>query len=394
MAPNLGKNANLFESMYNRQLATLQFQTAPGRMFFGGAAANSKHDGVMIGGLQDNGVVTSAVQPTVEPWIEFDSGDGFQTTFLYNGQALYNNNDETQPPALGIVRHAFWSVAPKGLVQPQYVQVWKNDPQMPYPAGLPFAPGETVVFSPVFEPVWKNRDGEPIMAVAGKRSSIYGLFYSDMGTVAHWEFIARFPLNDLLSQEDINAKNWEPWNISAVASYDGNVIYIGTKGGRLIYFDARTRFAHEITVPLRNNPYGDKGTEINRITVAHDSLAFATYNIGRSSTPGWAYSRYSKGYVLKILPFKAHVLGQLPVEAYYGLEVAREPENNALYAASDSKVYVSRDPHDALGETWKLASHGLPRRPHCGDLSYVAQPNGQRWLYMSTYGRSFWRAPR
>lgn len=394
MAPNLGNDPNLFESMYNRQLATLQFQTAPARMFFGGAAANPAQNGVMIGGLQDNGVVTSSIDPLIEPWLEFDSGDGFQTTFLSHGHALYNNNDETFTPQIGIVRHAFWSVAPKGLVLPQYVPVLRDDPQMPFPAGLPTAPGETVVFSAVPKPGWPNREGEKMYAVAGKRSSIYGLFYTQMGTQPHWEFIARFPLNDHLTEADIKAKNWEPWNISAVASLDGTIIYLGTKGGRLIVLDQHSRVANEITVPLRNDPYGDKGTEVNRIVVAQDSLAFAIYNIGRGRSQGASYSRYGKGYVLRIRPFKSEQLKTLPVEGYYGIEVAREPEQMAVYAATDSKVYVSRDGGDALGDTWKVASRGLPKRPHCGDLSYVNQPNGERWLYMSTYGRSYWRARR
>ncbi len=394
MAPKLGSDATLFESMYNRQLSTLQFQTAPSRMFFGGAAANPAQNGALIGGLQDNGVVTCSIQPTIEPWLEFDSGDGFQTTFLSHGHALYNNNDETLKPQFGVVRHAFWSVAPKGLVLEEYVHVWKDDPQMPHPAGLPAAPGETVVFSAVPTPAWTNREGERMYAVAGKRSSIYGLFYAAMGTKPHWEFIARFPLNDNLSQEDIEKKFWEPWGISAVASLDGGTIYIGTKGGRLIVFDQHTRVAHEITVPLRNNPWGDKGTEINRIVVAHDRLAFALYNIGRGRIAGASYSRFGKGYVLRIRPPKSEELKALPVEAYYGVEVAREPEQVALYAATDSDVYVSRDHGDALGDTWKRASRGLPKRPHCGDLSYVDQPNGERWLYMSTYGRSYWRARR
>ena len=151
-------------------------------------------------------------------------------------------------------------------------------------------------------------------AVAGKHSSIYGLFYSEMGTLAHWEFIASFPLNEILSADDIKAKNWEPWNISAVASLDGNVIYVGTIGGQLIAFDQRTRVANEIKVPLRKNPFGDKKTEINHITVAHDQLAFATYNIGRNRGAGQSYSRYGKGYVLKITPHKAHPMSALPVE--------------------------------------------------------------------------------
>ncbi|MBD0286893.1 MAG: hypothetical protein ICV79_15915, partial [Flavisolibacter sp.] len=350
--------------------------------------------GAMIGGLQDNGVVTSSVYPTIEPWIEADSGDGFQTTFLRHGQALWNNNDDTKPPQIGIVRHSFWSAAHR-LVLPTYIPVWKDDPQMPFPAGLPSAPGETVVFSSIPNAGWTNREGEPMFAVAGKRSSIYGLFYTEMGTQPRWEFLARFSLNDHLTDEDVKAKNWEPWNISAVGSLDGGTIYIGIKGGRIIVFEQVTRTAYEISVPLRNDPWGDHGSEVNKIVVAHNRLAFALYNIKRNRQAGASHSRYNKGYVLRIQPpYKSTVLTALPVEGYYGIEVARERENTSLYAATDSDVYVSRDPGDALGDTWARASRGLPKRPHCGDLSYVVEPNGERWLYMSTYGRSFWRARR
>jgi hypothetical protein len=109
----------------------------------------------------------------------------------------------------------------------------------------------------------------------------------------------------------------------------------------------------------------------------HDKLAFASY----------------KNHVLRIIPPNAEALKGLPAETFYGLAVARERENIALYAATDSDVYVSRDPGDALGNTWMRASQGLPKRPHCSDLSYVG-PIGDGWLYLSTYGRSVWRAQR
>ncbi len=393
MFPDLGRDASKVESKYNRQLATLQFQTAPGRMFYGGAGANPVNDGAMIGGLQDSGVVTSSIQPLIEPWIITEGGDGFQTTFLSQGQALWNNNDESFLPNIGIVRHAFWSATHR-LVLPNYIPVKIDDPQMPFPAGLPMFPGETVVFSPVHAPAWLNREGEKMYAVAGKKSSIYGLFYSDLGTKPHWEFLAHFSLNDNLSTQQIKEGNWEPWGISAIASRDGGVIYIGTKGGRLIVFEQATRLAREITVPLRNNPWGDTTAVINRIAVANDKLAFATYNINRSRQPGASYSGVKKGYILRIKPPHSEVLKALPVDGYYGIEIAHEPERLALYTCTDSDVYVSQDANEFLGDSWLRASQGLPKRPHCGDLSYVLQPNGERWLYLSTYGRSFWRAQR
>ncbi len=393
MFPELGRDASKVESFYNRQLATLQFQTAPSRMFYGGGGANPVDNGAMIGGLQDSGVVTSSIQPLIEPWRITDGGDGFQTTFLSQGAALWNNNDETHPPGIGIVRHSFWGPTHR-LVVPTYIPVWKDDPQMPFPGGLPQFPGETVVFASVHAPGWSNREGENMYAVAAKRSSIYGLFYTEMGTQPRWEFLAHFPLNDNLTEDQIKNKNWEPWAISAVASLDGGTIYVGTNGGRLIVFEQATRLAREITVPLRTNPWGDTNSVVNRIVVANNKLAFATYNIGRSSRPGASYSGVKEGYVLRILPPHAEVLKALPVDGYYGIEVAREPEHVVLYAATDSDVYVSRDDNESLGDSWLRASQGLPKRPHCGDLSYVEQPNGERWLYLSTFGRSFWRAQR
>ena len=393
MAPALGHIADMFESKYNRQFATLQFQTAPSRMFFGGAAANPAQDGALIGGLQDNGVVTCSIQPLLEPWLQFDGGDGFQTTFLRNGQALYNNNDETFKPQFGIVRHAFWSTAPHGLVQAEYVHVWKDDPQMPLPAGLPQAPGETVVFSAIASPAWTNREGERMYAVAGKRSSIYGLFYDSSGLQPHWEFIARFPLNEHPSQQDLKDQIWERWAISAVGSLDGGTIYIGTNGGRLIVFDQSTRVAQEITVPLRSDPWGDIDSVVHKIVVVQDQLAFAIYNLRRTRGSGAPHSSFRTGYVVRIRPPKSDALTALPLEGYYGLEVGRE-EGAALYASTDSDVYVSRNAGDALGDTWARASRGLPKRAHCGDISYVKQPNGERWLYMSSYGRSYWKARR
>ena len=153
------------------------------------------------------------------------------------------------------------------------------------------------------------------------------------------------------------------------------MIYIGTNGGRIFIYNQDERSASEINVPFRKNPDGDKFAEVNRIVVVHNRLAFATY----------------KNYVLRIIPPNAEPLAALPKTRYFGLTVAREREDTALYAASDNEVYVSRDPGDALGNTWRRASRGLPKRAHCADLSYTAVDHS---LYLSTYGRSFWRAKR
>ncbi len=60
----------------------------------------------------------------------------------------------------------------------------------------------------------------------------------------------------------------------------------------------------------------------------------------------------------------------------------------ALYVATDSHVYVTRD----RGKNWLDASSGLPRRPHGCDLRFVEQSDANAFIYLGTFGRSVWRA--
>jgi hypothetical protein len=80
----------------------------------------------------------------------------------------------------------------------------------------------------------------------------------------------------------------------------------------------------------------------------------------------------------------------LPNEPYFGLEAVEVPGSHvphALFVCADDRVYISRDD----GKTWRGASLGLPRRPHCGDLRFGIEPNGGV-LYLGTFGRSMWQS--
>jgi hypothetical protein len=72
--------------------------------------------------------------------------------------------------------------------------------------------------------------------------------------------------------------------------------------------------------------------------------------------------------------------GGLPADVVFSLEL--NPTNQVLIAATDSRVYTSEDG----GGSWMDASQGLPKRPHRSDLRFVAQPSGQKFLYLSTFG--------
>ena len=74
-------------------------------------------------------------------------------------------------------------------------------------------------------------------------------------------------------------------------------------------------------------------------------------------------------------------------EIFYALEGLIRGTGTVIFAATDDKVYMSED----AGEHWVQASAGLPRRPHCADLR-VGIIDHETWLFLSTFGRSIWRA--
>ena len=360
MAPGLGRNANHFVSLFNRQLATLQFQTWPDRMFYGTMTPNPSDNGVVAGGLQDNGNVSCAVEPTVLPWREFEFGDGHICTFVATGHLLFHNNDE--PPS---VRHTKWDLAAKTVGPTQIVPVTVADPQLATPNGL-----EGPVISAIASPRRRNGAGHFMYAVAGTKSSVFAFFSDHHGGTPGWEFIARVPIAT-------------GYAITAVASHDGERIFVGTDGGRFFVITVETGHVWELTLPPQKKPkQEEKDTAVHHIACLSSEMAFATFNRVPSGT----------GILLRVRPPVVEQLLKAPSGPFYGLEVAPSFEGPALFAATDDRVHVSRDKGIALGDSWMLASKGLPRRPHCGDLRYVAQPSGRRFLYLSTYGRSVWRA--
>jgi hypothetical protein len=133
-------------------------------------------------------------------------------------------------------------------------------------------------------------------------------------------------------------------------------------------------------------PRGSDPGSVDRFVIMSDALGYAMYN------------RPSGGELLELNFFSWDPLGAtanvakgegLPGgEQYYALATDRDADPHTLFLASDNHVYVSRDNADS----WQLATYGLPARPHCADLRVDPGDSKMRWLYLSTFGRSVWRA--
>ncbi len=214
--------------------------------------------------------------------------------------------------------------------------------------------------SPVVEivnaPAWRNSGNQLMYAVAGRNAEVYGLFANSDGGDMRWEYLGLVA---------VGANQY----ITAVGSSKGLTIFVGTSEGSTFAFDTRSGSPLELSVPIRSN----LGASVGRIVVQSTTQVFATFNTGNI------------GFILRLEGFHWHAAGGSTLLA---VEIDRTVNPPTLFAATDPGVFVSRD----AGDTWQGASQGLPWRPHCTDLRFVAQAEGAHYLYLSTYGRSVWRA--
>jgi hypothetical protein len=200
--------------------------------------------------------------------------------------------------------------------------------------------------------------GRLIVAVAGLGSNLYGLFLNlssppDLGL--YWEYLTTLPLA---------AKD----SISAVASYDGLLIYAGTLKGRMFGFNPGSS-------PVDVSPVVTGG--INQIVVntSGDPPGFACLNDANGV-----------GTILQLAQGNWNVLfPSQPTtgETFFGLAVNWDinPGRPQLFVATDTKVYASFN----QGVEWEDFSQGLPANPHCSGLRCSGTS-----LLLSTFGRSLW----
>jgi hypothetical protein len=372
-------------SDYNRQFPNLQcYATLVSRQFYGTLATSPTDPGLVSSGVHDNGNLAAFTGPGATPWRQLAGGDGGWNGIVADGGLVHN----IMGSPVQAHRHIGNSYIPLGV--PAIT--------MPTPAnaqGL-IAPVADVVRRPSF----RNAAGDTMVAVgasgsgtAGQQPGIYGLFVDRQNPLLyHWERLGGLA-------PDVA--------IGAVASASGATIFVGAANSRILAFDSAQGTAIETPIKLPK-PYPNavqSGGVVTRIVALPDQSAFALLNIVTFSPPTadpaapviGSYPPPSRmSYVLRLDGLQWVATAWTPtmavteVDSYlYGIDVATHTRPHAVFVATDNQVYGSIDG----GDTWKLASSGLPMRPHNAELRVGRGPGREAgWLYLSTFGRSVWRA--
>lgn len=372
-----GDGGKTISSKYNQKLANLQwYSTFVARNFYGRFDVSYQVPGLLGGGLQDNGNVYSLVEPVATPWKSLDGGDGGAGMFIRTGAYLRANMNS------GIMWYSTWDAGTKSLI---------GNSELPLrdPRNLTWVfKQQGLQCDVVSSPQFRNAAGQLMYMVGAQSGRLYGLFANPNGSDPHWEMVASWIIPD--------------GSIDAVASATGKQIFVGASGanGAQIWRIAPSQEKlSEVgdgmgsgintgkvellgTMPSETQPAAGSDpnkVRITRIFVESDKVAYALCN-SYETWKGVALRTGNGGVSWQKMP-------GLPDEAFFALETDWTVSPNTVFICTDKAVYRSTN----SGSSWEVTTLGLPRRPHCADLSFVVNPDGKRYLYLSTYGWSVWR---
>jgi hypothetical protein len=335
-------SAPTFKSSYNRTLFNLQAYHA---------GASSQTGNLVAVALQDNGALYAKL-PGAWEHITNCGCDGGGAKFVATS---------TTGPGFDLLVFGEWGapiwpwnwVASRAGSNPVYTfNTQQTIPVGGKSGGLPNK-ALRIIKSPSHK-----AGGQFMYAVAGTNTTVYGLFANNDGTSPNWQVLGKVGAGQ---------------NVSAVASYDGSQVLIGTDHGRIYQLTPPYTGAGATQLTV-HAPGAGKGSIAGILDII--GVDYAIYN-----------DKNSNGYVLEQQEAWNQVGGaslpySLPFNAIEGEALS------SLFVASGAGVYSSSD----FGSSWKKASDGLPTAAKGNDLQVVTQPDGKKFLYLATYGWSLWRA--
>jgi hypothetical protein len=354
VSPDLGRS---YHSQFNRALNDLQFYGGARASFvgsYGGSlTASSRYPGLLAGGTQDNGNIyrppdrrrVGVPRQADMAWLRHVGGDGDLNRFVDPLGVLLNfDNTNTK---LGMT---IWDEDTQRFPRGPGAVIAADDK----PGGVAPSAVEVVVAPS------HRRNGKLVFAVVGSLGTgdIHGLVAADpRGEKPDAREVSLVRLGSVGAP------------VSALGSQDGATVLVGTTTGRILALDSASGTVTEYALPDLADGV------VSRIEVFPTPAKLG-------ALPDNAFALMGDG----ILHFNGLFWSTTNGSGWTTFSYDRSTDR--LFGATDADVFVSDD----HGRTWVDASAGLPARPHCADLRIAADGNGGLDLYLSTYGRSVWRA--
>lgn len=366
-----------FHSTPNRKLANLQFYCPGPPREFWGTVGSASFAPVAGGGLQDNGNVCATLDPEQGPWRKTTEGDGGWFACIGHGGGQFVSCATGPPPPPSVERASWVNNAPQGdgaiPMENRFGDFHSDgllssvgevvpDPRFHNNKGTLYAVAAPAKMfaEDLLRPVPVSLEGRTKDALIDSRS-IFGLFGASNNPYLHWS-----PITDLPSTAGV---------VRALGADRGDTIYIGTDRGELFVLDMPTGQLLQLKVDAPPTGLGP----IDRIVVRGGRGPFALME----SAPG-SVLLVEEG--LSFRPIKSSK--PLPFVQLLGLDLHRKPGRITMAVTTDTDVWVSPDD----GDTWELASGGLPLVPHCADVRF-GHFDGRDVLVLGTWGRSLWSVP-
>jgi hypothetical protein len=360
------KASPVFDDRLNTFLPTLLFSHTL-RNQYATIDVSPTVDGLVSGGLQDNGIkYLKTATSSYTSWEHIQRFDGGTNVFLANGILICRDFN-----ASSAFRFAKWNVSAQAfdatVAIPTDVKV-TDDPRME-------------VCARVVAPHFRNSAGELMHAVcaavqdehagglAKGTNIVVGLFGNDALTKFHWSVIGTTPSA-----------------VTAIGSYSGDSVLLGLDDGSLVTLNVAGFLGHAATFLSKATLPALPPGQFLQFELLSSTLTFALFD-GKTS----GAILVDAGHAWQTIP--------LPVsDLIYSFAI--DDHGATIYFATDTAVYqgaqiaLSAGVHPVGFNTayaWVDNSNGLPSRMHATHLR-LGRDLGTPYLYLATYGHAVYRA--
>ena len=368
-----------FDDRLNVFLPTLLFKDELRAEQYATIDVSPAIDGLISGGLQDNGCKwLKTAKGKFTFWQQMLGGDGGTNTFLADG-ILISRESNASSKFKSHVWNAQVNSFDAGSDIPLDVEV-ELDPKMEICTRIPtpaFRSKQQQLMHAVSAAVQAKDGGH---TKAGD-NLLLGLFENGEGsTQFHWKIIG-----------------FMPRLIKAAATADGNSVLVSTEDGTISlvspqkFLDGQHDFSTNLPLPAQL-------TTVKGCVIQFELTKTAVFALFEESKHG------KKGHILVRDGNEWKEISTPVAETIYSIAADWDvkstplaPEDKRLFFTTDSAVYQGVQstgpqlPGFQTSFNWEKSSDGLPARPHCTHLRF-GWDEKKLFLYLSTYGRSVYRA--